>query len=492
MKDCSPGRSCVNQTAHFASTAPLSSHVELGGSKVHLYNTRPGASPFSFIRHPQRETAKPPSADPSVLDDDKLASDLLGSSAAMSGFFSARFLGLLAAGLVAATLVSTPTVAAAQAGAPRLPNPRELAAARAVIDRGVVAVVEPSPGPNRARLLLLSGVAAPAETTYRVLAEPQRYPEFMAGMAASDVTSRRQQTLVYGWEWRMAGTSWTGVSAMAFAPPHDIAVRIMRSDLGVGHFRWHFYPRDATSCIAAESVSMDLSESHRLIRWMASRGAAMSESVILTLGIVLLEGSREQAAEVAAAGGSVSNRPVPSGDLTAEQIAGLSPLLERGAVVLLESERDGSFRRAVVFESVDAPQERVLNLLHHPERWSAAVPVISQLEITGREGSSVDAQIAMNLSIFEVEGTIRITPVDNGVQLRGTGGGLENLRLDFQTTPLPNGRTVIRGTGRARAARASFFLRQLVRANPHFERGLNSSAQLLFVRGLAAAAVAAE
>jgi ribosome-associated toxin RatA of RatAB toxin-antitoxin module len=321
---------------------------------------------------------------------------------------------------------------------------------------------------------------------YQVVGQPDLYPEFMAGMTSAEVSSRRQNTLVYGWEWRTSHMAWRGVSAMALAPPRDIAVRIMHSDLGTGQFRWHFYPADDGTCLAAESVTMDLSTGHRVIRWLASRGSAMSASVTLTLAIVLLEGSRERA--VARAGGQAPSAPAGSATtMTPVQIARLAPLLDRGAVVMLENGPDRSFRQAIVIEAVDAPRQRVVDLLHHPERWPEAVPVLSALEVTGRDGSAMDARLVMNLSIFEVEGTVRFTPDENGVELRGTGGGLADLRLRFEASQLPDGRTVIQGTGRAHAARASFFLRQLVRVNPNFERGLNSSAQLLFVRGLAAA-----
>lgn len=388
-----------------------------------------------------------------------------------------------------AVVIVSPTVVRAQGTPPRLPNEAELTAARSLIDRGMIAVVEPSVGTARANLMLLAPARASAERAFQVVAQPELYPEFMGALDEVDVTSRRGGTLVYSWQWRMGGAPWQGVSAMAFAPPRDISVRIMRSDLGTGQFRWHFYPAGESSSLIAESLTLDLSGGHRIIQWLVGRGAAMSESVSLTLGIVLLEGSRRRAEALGGAQASVGATATPPSGLTGDEVNALVPLLDRGAVVLLESEPDGSFRQAVVVEAIDAPRERVLDLLHHPERWTAAVPVLSALEITSRQGSTMDARVAMNLSLFEVEGTVRITTDAEGVELRGTAGGLSRLRLRFRLSTLPDGRTVLQVTGRSQASQAAFFLRQLVRSEPNFEHGLGSAAQLLFVRGLAAEAV---
>ncbi len=454
MEDCSLDRTGVNQTTpHVGASPPLPGS---GGDRPH-----------------------PP------------ASRRLAVSTGVKGTSGPRLgrLGAARGPIIIALLVLAPGLARAQAPPPRLPNPGELAAAKTLIDRGVVALVEPSPGPTKANILLLGKVRAPAKTAYQVVATPERYPEFMGALDEVEVTSRRGRALVYRWQWKMGGVHWRGLSAMAQAPPHDIAVQIMRSDLGTGRFRWHFYPEPDGTSLIAESLALDLSSGHRVIRWLTGRGAAMSSSVTLTLGIVLLEGSRQRARQLAGSQAPARATPPTSpAGLSPAEVAALSPLLDRGAVVLLESNTDGSFRQAVVVEAIDAPRQRVLDVLHHPERWQAAVPVISDLEITGRHGDAIDARIAMNLSIFEVDGTVRITPGSDGVELRGTGGGLAQLRLRFRLTSLPDGRTVLQSTGRSRAAQAAFFLRQLVRSEPNFEHGLNSAAQLLFVRGLAAAA----
>ena len=94
----------------------------------------------------------------------------------------------------------------------------------------------------------------------------------------------------------------------------------------------------------------------------------------------------------------------------------------------------------------------------------------------------------MNLSIFTVEGSARITTTADGAELRGTGGGLSRTALRLTATGLPDGRTVLQTVGHTDMARASFLLRRLVGREPAFAHGLNSAAQLLMVRGLAAEA----
>jgi len=397
--------------------------------------------------------------------------------------------GLLAAVGLIAWLAPRP--AAAEVAPPRLPSKAELSAAEALLGRGIVAVVEPSSGSNRASMLLLAQADAPASGFFETLRDPDRYPDVMPAMEQVRVTGRRGNAISYSWVWRAASAPWRGSCAMALAPPYDAAVRITRSDLGTGSLRWHFYDRGPRRSIGAEAVTFDLSRGHPLLRWLMGRGTAMPEAVALIISSVLLEGSRRGAL------GQTRPRdgpPLPSPPMRAPrglrsaELTRIVPLLRRGAVVLLETTTAGALREVVVAESVDAPRDRLLAVIQDFESWDDAVPVVERIETISRDGESAVARISMNLSALTIRGTARVTSIEDGVEVVGTDGGLRRMHLRIQVANVPGGGTVLISSGRAELAQASFLLRRMIRREPYFAHGLNSSAQLLLVRGLAAAA----
>lgn len=382
-------------------------------------------------------------------------------------------------------VVALSSQAFAQLTPPSLPGPAELAAAEPLLRRGQVTIVTPSPGKGRAGVIVLAKVRAPVSTAYNVVANPTRYPEFMQSLEEAKVTSKRGHALTYTFRWRAGGLPWKGSCAMALAPHRDIAVRILRSDFGTGQLRWHFTPRTKSSSLMIEAATFDMNASNSVLKFLLARGDAMPEALGLTLSTVLIEGSRGRAEAIARPSASKA-KASKAASLTVAELLGIGPLLSRGAVVVVEGGADGTFKRALVVEAVDAPLPVLQKLLSSPERWSKAVPIISQLKVNARQGSSAqDVRISMNLSIFTISGTARITQSASGVVVEGLDGGLSKTKLRFTATSLPDGRTVLQSVGRADMVQASFVLRRLVKREPTFVHGLNSAAQLLFVRGLA-------
>ncbi len=375
--------------------------------------------------------------------------------------------------------------AMAQVAPPPLPTQSELTAAQGLLKRGQVTVVPPSGAKGKASVILLTRVSAPAKTAYKVVAEPGRYPDFMKALQKVTITSRHKNTQTYNYQWHAGGMPWKGSCSMALAPSTDVAVRVMKSDFGIGQMRWHFYPQTASTSLMAHAATFDMNSGNQVLRWLLGRGAAMPEALALTLSTVLLEGSRSRAEVLAKAKtNTVANAPASA--LTAAELIALGPLFKRGTVILVERSANGAFRNALVAQTVDAPVAVVTKLLAAPDQWPSAVPVVSELEVTSRKnGAPHDVRIEMNLSIFSVDGAARITKTFKGVTLQGTGGSFSKTRMQFTATPLPDGRTVLQSVGRADMTHASFLLRRLVQREPTFAHGLNSAAQLLFVRGLA-------
>jgi hypothetical protein len=128
----------------------------------------------------------------------------------------------------------------------------------------------------------------------------------------------------------------------------------------------------------------------------------------------------------------------------------LTPLLERGPLVLVEQSKDGKFGMATGIVQVDAPPQVVWDALVKMNEWKSFMPKVLESEITAKDEAKNEFDIRF---VVEVPGpdtdyTIHFARDDKAMTLTGkwAKGDLKGSRWFWKVQPSPNGKTLLSQT----------------------------------------------
>lgn len=97
----------------------------------------------------------------------------------------------------------------------------------------------------------------------------------------------------------------------------------------------------------------------------------------------------------------------------------IAPLLEQGVVGMIEHDRFGPFPAAHYAALVDAPPERVFELLSQPERFPELMPALSTMRVVERSGRSTALEWSWRTSVFALRGHATMTLYAPAQRARG-------------------------------------------------------------------------
>jgi ribosome-associated toxin RatA of RatAB toxin-antitoxin module len=125
----------------------------------------------------------------------------------------------------------------------------------------------------------------------------------------------------------------------------------------------------------------------------------------------------------------------------------LTPLLDRGPLVLVEQTKDGKFQMATGIVQVDAPPQLVWETLLKMEDYKNFMPKVELSEISNRDEAKGEFDVHY---IIEVPGpdtdyTIRFVRNDKEMTLTGKWikGDLKGSRWFWKVQPGPGGKTLL-------------------------------------------------
>ena len=162
----------------------------------------------------------------------------------------------------------------------------------------------------------------------------------------------------------------------------------------------------------------------------------------------------------------------------------LTRLCDRGLLALVESHADGSSRQVVLFAHLNAPPDRVYDVLMDVEAYPRFVSTIDSVRIIGRRRGMMAFKWALDLPLFGLDGTrLQRGRRPTLIESRGAAGDLRGTRERWELYPTPNG-TLVAFYRALDIETGGFLLRTLVDLEPSTEAGANLSSGFIHLRGL--------
>lgn len=168
-------------------------------------------------------------------------------------------------------------------------------------------------------------------------------------------------------------------------------------------------------------------------------------------------------------------------------LAALGPLLEKGEITLVSSNRDGGFKQGSVICLVAASPAKTWNAVTDYEHYAAFMPNVARIRILKREGS--DAVLAYELDIpgpnfFYTLRHHHTPPTRVDIWPEDDKGDIRTGCWRWELFPYAGGRTILVYHLYTDVRESSWILRQALKADPSMEHGLNVATGLVTVRAV--------
>lgn len=189
-------------------------------------------------------------------------------------------------------------------------------------------------------------------------------------------------------------------------------------------------------------------------------------------------------------------RKVKLGPLaTTTDLRPLLPILQRGEISLVESDRGGRLRQVTVIGLVESPPKRVWQVLTDYDHYLEFMPNLVEAEVIERKG--VDTVIAYELEVpgSNMEYTLRHHHVPKNrieINLADDEGDITTGAWRWELIPHREGtQTMLLYTLYTDVGESSWVIRQALKSQPSIEHGLNVATGLMTLQAVAKRAGAA-
>ena len=373
-----------------------------------------------------------------------------------------------------------------------------------LLEGGEAALIESKADGRLRQVTLFALVDAAPDVVLGVVADAERYGEFVAHIDEVKVLARQGRRSKVRWRMSTPLVTVGGVHAVVDARPDHIQYRAISGDLKRAVWRWEVAPLDGgRRCVAALYTYADLRDSHWLLEKLIDVRPDLEHSAVIAGNLVQLKGIATEA-ERRAGRRSGARRPSvrrwrPAKLRSVSPLLGggagasLRRLLRRGEVALVQSRPDGRLEQAVLVGAVDRPPAQVRKVVGQVERYPEFMPTVEEVVVRRRQGERVVYTTHYDIPLLAMQVETELKPVGRRrLSLKILGGDIKRGRYGWEFLPVDGGRgTLTLFHGNADIRSQGFLLRTLVDEEPYLEHGLNVGIQLVALRAVHQRVVAA-
>ena len=344
-----------------------------------------------------------------------------------------------------------------------------------LLTQGEMAAIEVGQDGRPRQITLLAWSAAPPETALDVVAHPERYPQFVRNLSKSEITPRDDGSVDNTWQLELPIGHFSGsFNVRALPAEHAVTFRSLAQD---SSSRWEFLPADGGGTVIVEYMRYAAPRQNILLRKLLEKDPANETGMGLAAGLVLMKSVATEAARRAHAAGA-KVQPPPRG------APGFGFLLDRGAVAIIRSAPNGALADVSVVKRIDAPMERVLEVVRDMDRWPEFMPAVSKCKRLEASGDELTYQITVDGILLSIDTRYRAKLLARGVDFLGVGGDLTGSRFRWDLTP-EGSHTLAVYRANHKVGAGSFLLRALIKHEPLFEHGANVAVGIIAVDAVA-------
>lgn len=169
-------------------------------------------------------------------------------------------------------------------------------------------------------------------------------------------------------------------------------------------------------------------------------------------------------------------------------VGALAALTQKGDVALIESTPEGRCRQVVLFALLEAPPEKVWDVVMDVEAYPSFMKTVEGIRITGRRAGQFRYVWALDVPFFTLEGSrLQRGRRPSLVEVRGHDGHLRGTRERWELYPVEDGARTLAVLYRSLdVATGGLLLETMVDLEPSMDQGVNLSTGFVQMRQIAA------
>ncbi len=398
---------------------------------------------------------------------------------------------------VAVLALALPRTARAQDEALRAPvhalAPLELASLEPYLDHTLVAHIETTELIELPQVTVVARAHVGCEAVLAVARDVASYPTILPAIDQVTIDSATDQAVSYEWTWQAAVFSFRGrasTSIMADGDGHAgfrVVFESSEGDLGRARRVLRGTPstgEGGPSCLLVLASHHDFRDANYLARESSASAPTMSRSLNLILSIATLARVRGESERRAGVPRAHVERLLGDPRSLSVDPAGLTALLGRGEVFVVETS-DGSDLGAIVgLAHLVFPEDRVRGAFLDPPRFTVGLLSGARITELGREEHLARYRWDVDLALIGSSGELAIHDAnEHEVELMATSGAMCGGRL-LVTTAADDGGTFATLAARIDPSDGVPIVQAIESTDPAFRPGLVASGLLMAFRGL--------
>lgn len=351
-----------------------------------------------------------------------------------------------------------------------------------VVRRGELAVVESDATGHARQITLMGHTAAPPALVYRLVADPTRYPRYVRNLTRSTVEKQADGKILNRWKLSFPIGSFEGIDEVKLLPggPESAAGAVEIHSLGKGKeglMHWEFFALRHGGTLVVNYGYYDPLD-NGFLRKMIGQDPALDAGFNLAGGMALLRSLLAYAEREAQEAGIRAAEP------PLEKTPDLGPLLARGTVAIVRSNAMGGLVDVSVVDRIQAPAERLAEMVRDPELLPKAMRSVKRVVVTQRDAKGIEFDLSAAAMLVELVSSFRMLYVPGGCDTLAISGPVKGARFRWDIRAYsPQASTAV-WRGNLHLSDANQLLRAMLRIEPSFEHSANLTFGLLSVRSL--------
>jgi ribosome-associated toxin RatA of RatAB toxin-antitoxin module len=385
---------------------------------------------------------------------------------------------------IVALLTPLQTFAGTKNAAPLLVfPPAKVRALAPMLRSSDITLIESEPSGQMKQISIFTLVAAPPTKVRETLLDAARYIDIVRNFKVSRVTPTADGSFDHYYELSYGLFSVDGANHYVQFPadPNSDAppVEIIDTDDGPGgtrHYRWEFYGVAGATVVAMYGFT-NVRHSGGLVAKLFQRVPQLEHGMALVSQATLAFSVKQRSEQLQ---GAPPLLP-PAGN------ASYDFLLERGVVVLMRSQ-SGRLSELSMIDNSSAPPAVIGERIKQVRDWSSFVPTITKSEPSGSHDDFSQYELEQSLPLLSFRtsyGTRTFANPSGGtIDMMGISGDLKGSRMRWDVTPGRGAASQVLLRSSLQFDRGSIIMRQIYKAEPLFEYGVNVGLQLVILRGI--------
>lgn len=350
----------------------------------------------------------------------------------------------------------------------------KLVAMAPMLSHGDIALIESNPDGRMKQVAVMTLVAAPPDVVRKVVATPERWPDFVPNVSRAKVTRHDDGSLDYDFALDLTLVTLRSNNHMVVRPDGDIVIHDNNAPDGT-RMRWSFLPAPGGTVMVLYGY-VDILHSNHFVRRVVDTAPLMEHGLALAAQHAYVQAMRARAEKLAPAGSFVPLDAKADGP-------GFGFLLKRGRVAVIRTRPDGRLADISVLDTAYAPRDKIEQVIVAAGDYAKFIEGVKHSrELSRGPGPMVVYSADFDLSVLSWSARYRLTYAPSIVDVVGVSGDLRgsHTRWDLRATGPKETQIVYRANQDLRAA-SPLLLGTLFRAAPFFEPGLAVALGLIHV-----------